>query len=136
MRTLTPHTVETIACALDYLKGTQVDCLCWCVGEQITYSWPLRVLENIYDLKAEGASLAPGWESDRDVMQRPHNRTVDVKLRGIDPNASYVEASGRSCNKRKKIKGSQLIEGLQITLESSRSSDLLVYRKILTEHSF
>ena len=34
-----PHTVESLACALDYLKGTQVDCLCWCVGEQqIAYS--------------------------------------------------------------------------------------------------
>lgn len=30
-----PHTVDSINMALDYLKGTQVDCLCWCVGEQI-----------------------------------------------------------------------------------------------------
>ena len=33
-----PHTVETLSCALDYLKDTQVDCLCWYVGGQIAYS--------------------------------------------------------------------------------------------------
>ncbi|MBI4024188.1 MAG: hypothetical protein HY360_04350, partial [Verrucomicrobia bacterium] len=50
-----PHTVETLACALDYLKGTQVDCFCWCVCDQSAYAWPSKVIENIYDLRAKGA---------------------------------------------------------------------------------
>ncbi|MSR65391.1 MAG: hypothetical protein EXS18_06380 [Verrucomicrobiae bacterium] len=72
-----PHTVETISCALDYLKGTQVDCLCWCVGEQIAYSWPSKVIENIYELQAKGASLTPGWDGGRDVMYSLQRRGID-----------------------------------------------------------
>ena len=49
-----PHTVDSINMALDYLKGTQVDCLCWCVGEQIAYAWPSKVIENIFELKERG----------------------------------------------------------------------------------
>ena len=38
------------------LKGTQVDCLCWCVGEQMAYSWPSKVIENFYDLLHQSVS--------------------------------------------------------------------------------
>ena len=72
-----PHTVETLACALDYLKGTQVDCLCWCVGEQIAYAWPSKVVENIYDLQTRGASLPAGWNGDEDVMYGLHRQGID-----------------------------------------------------------
>ena len=72
-----PHTLETLACALDYLKGTQVDCLCWCVGEQIAYAWPSKVVENIYDLQTRGASLPAGWNGDQDVMYSLHRQGID-----------------------------------------------------------
>ena len=72
-----PHTVASIASVLDYLKGSQVDCLCWCVGEQIAYSWPSKVIENFYDLQAKGASLTPGWEGGRDVMYGLHRQGID-----------------------------------------------------------
>ena len=72
-----PHSVETLSCALDYLKDTQVDCLCWCVGEQIAYSWPSKVVENIYDLRAKGGSLSSGWDGGRDVMYSLHQQGID-----------------------------------------------------------
>ena len=72
-----PHTVETIACALDYLKGTQVDCLCWCVGEQIAYAWPSKVIENTYDLKAKVPTNFAGWQDERDIMLSLHRQGID-----------------------------------------------------------
>ena len=71
-----PHTVDSIAHALDYLKGTQVDCLCWCVCDQIAYSWPSKVIENIYDLKDKGITVA-NWRNDMDVMYSLHRQGID-----------------------------------------------------------
>ncbi len=72
-----PHTLESINCALDYLKGTQVDCLCWLVGEQIAYSWPSKVIENMYDLQADGVPLAAGWKTSTDIMTTLHQQGID-----------------------------------------------------------
>ena len=72
-----PHTVESVAHALDYLKGTQADCLCWCVGEQIAYAWPSEVIENIFELKERGGRLFAGWENDRDVMYTLYKQGID-----------------------------------------------------------
>jgi len=72
-----PHTVESINMALDYLKGTQVDCLCWCVGEQITYAWPSKVIENIFELKERGVKMFSIWENDRDIMYSLWKQGVD-----------------------------------------------------------
>ena len=71
-----PHNVERIACALDYLKGTQVDCFCWCVGEHTAY-WPSKVIESHFDLQAKGAALTPGWSLTRDIMYSLHKRGID-----------------------------------------------------------
>lgn len=72
-----PHTVESISCALDYLKGTQVDCLCWCVGEQIAYAWPSKVIDNIYDMKDRRPTDFAGWSDDRDIMYSLHRQGID-----------------------------------------------------------
>ena len=45
-----PHTLESLGDAVDYLKGTQVDCLCWCVGAQLAYTWPSKVIENTFTM--------------------------------------------------------------------------------------
>ena len=72
-----PHTVESLAVALDYLKGTQVDCLCWCVGEQIAYAWPSKVIENIFELKERGAKMFSIWQNNRDIMYSLWQQGVD-----------------------------------------------------------
>jgi len=72
-----PHTVESVAHALDYLKGTQVDCLCWCVGEQIAYAWPSKVIENIFELKERGVRMFSIWENDRDIMYSLWKQGID-----------------------------------------------------------
>jgi hypothetical protein len=72
-----PHTLDSLSYALDYLKGTQVDCLCWCVGEQIAYAYPSKVMENFYDLHAKGANLAAGWQIGRDVMHSLYRQGIE-----------------------------------------------------------
>jgi len=41
-----PHTEDRVVLAVDYLKGTYVDCLCWCVGEQQAYSYNAKRVES------------------------------------------------------------------------------------------
>lgn len=72
-----PHTVETLACALEYLKGAQVDCLCWCVGgQQLAYSWPSKVLERCYDLMAKMLTTVD-YKLNEDVMYSLHMKGID-----------------------------------------------------------
>jgi hypothetical protein len=72
-----PHSVESLAIALDYLKGTQVDCLCWCVGEQLAYAWPSKVIENIFELKERGVNMFSIWENNRDIMYSLWREGID-----------------------------------------------------------
>jgi hypothetical protein len=72
-----PHTVESLAHALDYLKGTQVDCLCWCVGEQIAYAWPSKVIENIFEMKDRQVRMFSIWQNDRDIMYALYKQGID-----------------------------------------------------------
>jgi len=45
-----PRSVEQVSLATDYLRGTQVDWLCWFVASNIAYSYPSKVLDTLYDL--------------------------------------------------------------------------------------
>ena len=74
-----PHTLDSIACALDYLKGTQVDCLCWCVVDgPIAYAWPSKAIENVYDLKARCSDEDfAGKTNAGDVMLSLHHQGID-----------------------------------------------------------
>lgn len=72
-----PHSLDSVRFALDYLKGTQVDCLCWCVGEQVAYAWPSKVMENFYDLHEKGAKEFAGWDQSRNIMYTLHKRGID-----------------------------------------------------------
>lgn len=72
-----PHTLDSINVALDYLRGTQVDCLCWCVGEQIAYAWPSKVIENIFELKDRGVKMFSIWQNNRDIMYSLWKQGID-----------------------------------------------------------
>ena len=72
-----PHTIESVAFALDYLKDSQVDCLCWCMGSQVAYSWPSKVIDNIFDLKAKGVATGAYFQDERDVMQSLLRQGID-----------------------------------------------------------
>ena len=87
-----PHTLESISCALDYLKGTQVDCLCWCVGEQIAYAWPSQTIENIFELKDRGVKMFAGWTNDRDIMYSLYKQGTDY----LPPFIERAHAQGLS----------------------------------------
>jgi alpha-galactosidase len=56
-------------------------------------------------------------------------RTVEVALRAVDEDAVY-EVTSDLHNTKRRINGSDLSSGFQITLEDEKSSDLLVYKKI------
>ena len=72
-----PHTVKSLSHALDYLKGTQVDCLCWCVGgQQLAYSWPSKIFETAYDLQAKGIPPNCGDEN-KNVMYSLYRQGID-----------------------------------------------------------
>lgn len=72
-----PHSLDSLGHVLDYLKGTQVDCLCWCFGEQIAYAWPSKVMENFYDMHARGVELTTGWQQSGNVMMSLHEQGID-----------------------------------------------------------
>ena len=45
-----PHTPEQVHGAVDYLKETQVDVLCWCMTALcLAYSWPSKVMDKLHD---------------------------------------------------------------------------------------
>jgi hypothetical protein len=75
----TPHSVASLALALDYLKGTPVDCLCWCLGSPLeAYSWPSQVIDSIFDLVAKGARLNDiGLEPEQDVLYTLYRQGID-----------------------------------------------------------
>ena len=45
-----PFTKDKVAAALDYLKGSQVDCLCWKVYRRFTAGWSSKVCQTMYEL--------------------------------------------------------------------------------------
>ena len=64
------------------------------------------------------------------VFRRPDSpyRTVQVSLRGIDPQATYEVSSDRT-ESTQTIQGAMLADSFVIDLPQKRSSDLIVYRK-------
>jgi hypothetical protein len=74
-----PHTIERLSIALDYLKGTQVDCLCWCVGEQqMAYSYASSVWESTFDRMAQHAAApTAAAAATRDLMYGLHRQGID-----------------------------------------------------------
>lgn len=70
-----PHTLESLSIPLDYLKGTQVDCLCWCVGEQqMAYSYASKVWESTFDRLDQGARPAAG---ENNLMYGLYRQGID-----------------------------------------------------------
>jgi hypothetical protein len=72
-----PHTLETLGDAVDYLEGTQVDCLCWCVGAQLAYAWRSKVIENAFDVRDRLGLRNTGYKEDQDVMYSLHRQGID-----------------------------------------------------------
>ena len=48
-----PHDVSQVAGPIASLKGTPVDCFCWCLAEEVA-SYKSEVLQTLYDLYAKG----------------------------------------------------------------------------------
>lgn len=73
-----PHSTDSISLALDYLEGSQVDCLCWLMGDQFAYSWPSKVMENVYDLKDRHGDMRRSfWKNGCDAMYGLHKQGID-----------------------------------------------------------
>lgn len=77
-----PHTERQISIPVDYLKGTQVDILCWLMAEEVAYAYRSKVIENVYDLLGNPRAYAKGTQGNydpavRDPMWSLHQRGVD-----------------------------------------------------------
>ena len=94
-----PHSVDSLNIVLDYLKGTPVDCLCWCVGEQqIAYSFASRAWQSVFDCMAR-IDPGPGrkWSGEKDVMYSLHRDGIDYLPRLVQrAHDQGLCSSGRS----------------------------------------
>jgi hypothetical protein len=94
-----PHTEDALDIPLRYLKGTQAGAICWCLGEDIAYAWPSKVIENYYDQLAAGHWIglfddAAGFEGTMagkseyyDKLppgEEPRNLMVTLHRQGVD----------------------------------------------------
>lgn len=70
-----PHTEEKIALAIDYLKDTQVDCLVWCIADQVAYSYPSEKAESCFK-KLESMDSAY-WPRSKDLMFSLYQKGID-----------------------------------------------------------
>jgi len=81
-----PHTVDRVANALDYLRGSQVDCLCWCLSAgDIAFSWASDVVDNAFDMAAKDPNLnLAGMTHGRNLMLGLHRQGIDYLPRLIE----------------------------------------------------
>lgn len=101
-----PHSEESLEVPLRHLAGSQVGALCWCMGEDIAYSWPSKVIENYYDQLAAGHFIGlfddesgfggtmQGKGEYYDKLprgQEPRNVMVTMHQRGEDYLPKFIE---------------------------------------------
>ncbi len=77
-----PHTEKDIAIAVDYLKGTQVDMLCWCMSSDIPYSYNSKIQESFFSIIKRKGSVAArmnyvGKTLERNVMLSLYDKGID-----------------------------------------------------------
>jgi len=81
-----PHTREKISRAVDYLKGSQVDVLCWCVScGDMAYTYPSRILENPYNrLLNQFSAAKQGQKLRKKLLVNTKDLTFSLFVKGID----------------------------------------------------
>ncbi|MBI4024179.1 MAG: hypothetical protein HY360_04305 [Verrucomicrobia bacterium] len=98
-----PHTARQISIPVDYLKGAQVDVLCWLMAEEVAYAYHSKIIENLYDLLGNPRAYAKGTQGDynpakRDPMWSLRQRGVDylpILIRNAQKNEIAFYASFR-----------------------------------------
>lgn len=72
-----PHTLDRLEAAVGHLRGSQVDCLCWCLySGDIAYSWPSACCDNYFELSHRHA-LKDKFRDSRNLMLSLHERGID-----------------------------------------------------------
>lgn len=81
-----PHTIEGIAKALEHHRGSQVDCLCWCLSSgDIAYSWASEVVESAFDIAEKDAGVEMLRKSnERNLMLALYREGIDYLPHLID----------------------------------------------------
>jgi hypothetical protein len=85
-----PHTPDKVGLAIEHLRRTQVDWLCWSMNSGgVAFSWPSRVMENIFDPfdpSARDASAARASYDDFASLDKanPENLMLSLHFQGID----------------------------------------------------
>lgn len=75
-----PHTEKQIFQAVDYMKNSQVDCVCWCFFTGVAYSYYSNVIENFYDMV----------KNDSDFFDRNLNNNSDLILSLYEQGIDYL----------------------------------------------
>ena len=58
-----PHSIDKISNAVDYFKGSQVDCICWFMASDVAYAYNSDVLDSINDLYERDPDFVPANKS-------------------------------------------------------------------------
>ncbi len=81
-----PHTKEKISRAVDYLKGSQVDVLCWCVMEgDVASGFPSKAIENKFQLFfGQFSDTKEGEKLRQQALANTKDLTISLYAEGID----------------------------------------------------
>jgi glycosyl hydrolase family 10 len=73
-----PHTEKQISRAVDYMKNSQIDCVCWSMFTGVSYSYYSNVIENFYDMvENDPGFFTRNLEHDCDLTLSLHKQGVD-----------------------------------------------------------
>lgn len=81
-----PHTSKMILRAVDYLEGSQVDCVCWCFSTgNSALSYYSNVLENTFDNQEKDIGFSSNNTSnDKNLILSLHKQNIDYLPELID----------------------------------------------------
>ena len=93
-----PHTTEKISRAVDYLKGSQVDVLCWCVMEgDVVSGYPSKVVENKFDFFfSQFPDNRAGQKLRQQALANTKDMTISLYAQGIDYLPTLIELTQKA----------------------------------------
>ena len=73
-----PHSIEQISTAVDYLRGSQVDCICWFMASDVAYAYNSKVIDSINDKYKRDPDYVPAGKSlEKNLPYSLHKQGVD-----------------------------------------------------------
>lgn len=80
-----PHSLEQVSTVVDYMRDSQVDCVCWFMASDVAYSYNSDVLDSINDLYERDTDFVPAGKS----LEK--NLPLSMYKQGIDYLPSLID---------------------------------------------